>query len=316
MAAIPHEPAPAATDLSRSLAYLDVVGLVGAGALVAGVAALARRSKSPVRIALAALGAAATPIGLALRFGRRSGVSTEELHRALPGDGLVGDPQFVTDRALTIHAPVAAVWPWIVQMGYHRGGWYTNAALDRLIWHIDNPSEDRIVPEYQRLAVGDIVPDGPAGTAWWKVAALEPDRAVVYLDDAGSHIPGVSGSWAFVVDPLDAHTTRLHVRYRSTFCPTPRMVLLSRLLIGPADFVMIGQTLRGIKRRAERAVGAAGTGASWAARRSCRRVAATRSFTARSPSPTPAATCPPETGGTRATAPGRAVPGRRGYVGR
>jgi hypothetical protein len=85
------------------------------------------------------------------------------------------------------------------------------------------------------------------------VAALEPGRAVVYLDDAGSHIPGTVGSWAFVVEPLDERTTRMHVRYRSTFAPSLRMALLSRLLIGPADFVMIGQTLRGIKRRAERA---------------------------------------------------------------
>jgi hypothetical protein len=63
----------------------------------------------------------------------------------------------------------------------------------------------------------------------------------------------VVGSWAFVIDPLDELTTRLRVRYRSTFAPSLRLALLSRLLIGPADFVMIGQTLRGIKSRAERA---------------------------------------------------------------
>jgi hypothetical protein len=253
MATIANESTPAATDLSRSLAYLDVVGLIGAGALAAGVAAVARRSRAPARVALAAIGATAAPVALALRLGRRSGVTDEELRRPLPGDELVAEPRFVTDRAFTIHAPVSAVWPWIVQMGYHRGGWYTNATFDRLIWHIDNPSADRIVPEHQHLAVGDVVPDGPAGTAWWKVTALEPGRAVVYLDDTGSHVPGIVGSWAFVVEPLDNQTTRMQVRYRSTFAPSLRMALLSRLLIGPADFVMIGQTLRGIKRRAERA---------------------------------------------------------------
>lgn len=257
MAALPVEPSTGTADLSRSVAYLDLAGLVGAGALAAGVGVLARRSKAPARVALAAVAAVTAPLALALRLGRRSGVTAEELRRPLPGDDLIATPQFVTDRAYTIHAPASAVWPWIVQMGYHRGGWYTNEALDRLIWRIDNPSADRLVPEYQQLAVGDTVPDGPTGTAWWTVAALEPGRAVVYLDDTGSHIPGIVGSWSFVIEPIDERTSRLQVRYRSTFTPSLRLALLSRLLIGPADFVMIGQTLRGIKHRAERAVVAA-----------------------------------------------------------
>jgi hypothetical protein len=159
----------------------------------------------------------------------------------------------VTDRAITIHAPAQDIWPWIVQIGYHRGGWYTSRWLDRLMWHIDNPSADRIIPEFQQLRVGDVVPDGPPGTASFTVAAVETGRALVLLDDAGTHVPDTAFSWAFVLEPLDGRTTRVQVRTRGTYPPSPVLALLSRFVIGPADFVMVsGQMLRGIKRRSER----------------------------------------------------------------
>jgi hypothetical protein len=158
----------------------------------------------------------------------------------------------VTDRALTIEAPAAQIWPWIVQMGYHRGGWYTNRRLDTLLWHIDNPSVDHIIPDFQHLRVGAVVPDGPPGTAFFRVAALEPDRALVLLDDGGTHVPGTAFSWAFVLEPLTARSTRVQVRTRGTYAPSLLLALLSRLVVGPADYVMVsGQMLRGIKRRAE-----------------------------------------------------------------
>jgi hypothetical protein len=154
------------------------------------------------------LGALASALALVLRLGRRSGVTDEEMRRALSGDDLVPTPQFVMDRATTIHAPAQDIWPWVVQMGYHRAGWYTSFWLDKLLWRIDNPSVNRIIPDLQQLRVGDIVPDGPPGTAYFKVGALEPGRAIVYLDDKGTHVPGVVWSWAFVLDPVDGRTTR------------------------------------------------------------------------------------------------------------
>ena len=96
MAAAPSASSPTPANLSRSVAYLDVAGLVGAGVLVAGVAAAARRSAAPARVIFAALGAVATPLALALRLGQRSGVTAAELRRPLPGDDLVPIPRFVT----------------------------------------------------------------------------------------------------------------------------------------------------------------------------------------------------------------------------
>jgi hypothetical protein len=244
---------PALKDLSRAVAHVDVAVLLGTGILTGIVAVVARRAKKRApRLLIAVLGAMVAALALALRLGRRSGVTDAEVRRALPGDDLIADPGLVTDRAITIHAPAQDVWPWVVQMGYHRGGWYTSRWLDKLLWRIDNPSVDRIVPDLQELTVGDIVPDGPPGTAFFKVGVLESGHAIVYLDDAGTHVPGVVWSWAFVLDPIDGHATRTQVRTRATYKPSLVITLLARLIIGPSDFVMAGQVLRGIKRRAER----------------------------------------------------------------
>jgi hypothetical protein len=134
-------------------------------------------------------------VALAVRLGKRSGVTDEEVQRTLPGDDVIPNPRFITNHGITVRAPARDIWPWIVQMGYHRGGWYTSYWVDRLVWHIDNPSVDRIAPEFQDLCVGDVVPDGPPGTAYWKVARLEPGRVIVYLDEDGVHVPGVAVSW-------------------------------------------------------------------------------------------------------------------------
>src|SRR5690348_7641440 len=123
------------------------------------------------------------------RLAQRSGATSSEVNDTLPGDELVSDPQIQTTRAITIHAPVDAVWPWVAQVGYHRGGWYTNARLDKLFWRIDNPSADRILPEFQHVEVGDTVPDGPEGTARFTVAAITPGRLLALHDPDGTHIP-------------------------------------------------------------------------------------------------------------------------------
>jgi hypothetical protein len=238
-------------DLSRSVAHLDLAAAARVAGLVAGAVVLGRRvnvSRSSVLVSLATLASLGTVI---LRLGRRSGATDEEMHRSLAGDNVIPQSYTVTDRAITVKASVEEAWPWIVQMGYHRGGWYTSRWLDKLIWHIDNPSADRIVPEYQNVHVGDVIPDGEPGKAYFTVAALEQNRHIVYLDDAGSHVPGVTFSWAFVLRPLDESTTRIQVRWRNGPVSSPLLRGVVRLLVAPADFVMMNQVLGGIKRRAE-----------------------------------------------------------------
>src|SRR5512142_395007 len=105
------------------------------------------------------------------------GTNAEERDRVMPGDGVIDDPTDTTTHAVTIDAPPEDIWPWLVQMGYQRGGLYSYDFLDRLFGFIDRPSADRILPEFQSLAVGDKIALGPNEEL--TVALLEPLRALV-----------------------------------------------------------------------------------------------------------------------------------------
>ena len=103
--------------------------------------------------------------------------SAEERRRRLPGDELVPHPKLTITHAITVNAPPGAVWPWVIQMGSGRAGWY---AYD----HIDNagvPSARRIVLELQHLAVGDVMPWLPGAKDGFIVREVIPQRALVYV---------------------------------------------------------------------------------------------------------------------------------------
>ncbi len=224
----------------------------------------ARREGSTVRrVGLSAAGTYAAYLLYGLRHPTLllSGATPEEAARPLPGDELLPRPLAEATRAITIHASPAAIWPWLVQLGYGRAGWYS--------WYpLDNggvPSPDRIVPELQHLAVGDALPDGPEyreGYGIWRVVALEPERFLVVYSarhpftglEVDTSAPGagpyIASSWAFVLQPLGEQTTRLLVRVRASYAP--RLVgPLARLFFRPADTVMERTMLEGIKERAE-----------------------------------------------------------------
>ena len=95
----------------------------------------------------------------------------------MPGDCVVTLPSYETTLGVTIDAAPAAIWPWLVQMGYRRGGLYSYDWLDRLFGYLDAPSAERILPEWQHLAVGDEIPIGRGGG--FPVKAIEPFRSLV-----------------------------------------------------------------------------------------------------------------------------------------
>jgi hypothetical protein len=145
---------------------------------------------------------------------------------------------------VTIEAPAEAVWPWLVQMGQHRAGFYSYSWFENLFFtHMRNA--DRVVPEWQRLEVGERVWLHPKVSL--RVAAVEPGRHIVLEDD-----------WAFVLRPVDERTCRLIVRGRSGYTvPNLRLPLLNfvywRLIYEPLHFVMERGMMLGLKQRAERA---------------------------------------------------------------
>lgn len=197
------------------------------------------------------------------------GSTDDEARAALPGDEVVPQPAAQLTHAVTIHAPAAAVWPWLVQMGYGRAGWYTNVwwyrLVDRYIWQVDIPRVDRILPEFQRLALGDVIPDGPPGAAYWTVVGLEPERSLalfsithgtVWLPRALRDNPrlGIHAEtgWTFVLREPESGQTRLLLRTRVSASPVLYR-LLGVALLPLGDFVMARMLLRTIKRNVERA---------------------------------------------------------------
>lgn len=113
-------------------------------------------------------------------LGRTWGSTCEERRRYLPGDDLVKDPRLVTNHATTIEASAEDIWPWLVQMGWNRGGWYTYRWVDRFLFPENPRSADSILPEYQDLKVGDRIPDGPPeADCFYEVELLEPNKLLV-----------------------------------------------------------------------------------------------------------------------------------------
>ncbi|MFN8619285.1 MAG: hypothetical protein U0869_00890 [Chloroflexota bacterium] len=210
-----------------------------------------------------------------LRPMRRTwGIDPEESGRSLPGDGLVPEAGLVETRGITIDAPPSAVWPWLVQMGYGRGGWYSYDQMDN-----NAASADRILADYQSLVAGDVVPTWPGGG--FQVAEVDAGRSLVlYLDTAivkaqqaaaegavpeettkGLKAAGAMGdlampefkaSWTFHLEPVDAARTRVIERMRAwapDASPAQRLALPA---FGMGVFLMTRKQLLGLKARVER----------------------------------------------------------------
>ena len=180
--------------------------------------------------------------GLARGKLRNWGATRGEIARFFPGDELVPDATYVSTRAVTVDAPRAAVWPWLAQMGYKRGGLYSYDWLDRLFGYLDAPSADTVLPEFQYVKAGDTIPMGRGPS--WPVRVAEPERALV-LEPVEGRI-----TWSFYLLPHGDDETRLVTRVRSA----PPASLAERIttpFMNAAAFVMTRAMLLGIKRRAE-----------------------------------------------------------------
>ena len=224
--------------------------------------------------------AAASGAYLLRRLGQRWGASDDEVHRPMTGDELIAHPMIETTHAITVQASASEIWPWLVQMGMDRGGWYSDpewwdGLAERVLWSFlasdektgysirDEPSADRIIKKFQDLKVGDIVLDGPPGTAYFTVAALEKNRVLalysnshiryivphVLRDNPNVNIQG-EFSWVFILDEIETGATRLILRTRINYGPRLFRVL-TRPFFWPIDFVLARKTLRGIKWRVE-----------------------------------------------------------------
>jgi proline iminopeptidase len=190
----------------------------------------------------------------------RWGASDEEVRQQYPGAELIPGGRRGATMAVTIDAPSSRVWPWLVQMGCDRAGWYS---WDRL----DNggvPSAERIHPEWQDLAVGDRLASTPSGRAWFEVAALEPERFLALrapinlrggrpFDTAGPRPRAyVDALWGFQLKELPGRRTRLVVSGYASARPRFLQMIADLLFWEPAHWVMQTRQFANLKLRAER----------------------------------------------------------------
>ena len=170
------------------------------------------------------------------------GARPDEVLRKLPGDELLADAGIVSTRAITIDAPPAAVWPWLVQMGSGRGGVYTYDWIENL-FGLNMHSTRQILPQFQDVKAGDELPLGPGRPAM-QVAVLDPERTFTIRFADGNWV------WIFALFAEDGRT-RLISRNRITAPGAPPARLFSMLLMEPGSLIMERKMLLGIKQRAE-----------------------------------------------------------------
>jgi hypothetical protein len=197
----------------------------------------------PVATSVAIVAAAAVLRKRQLRWG----ATDAELTACRPGDELVPDPDLTATRAITIHAGADDVWPWIVQLGQGRGGFYSYDSLENLVG-CDIHSARQINPDWQRLDVGDAVRLAPEFAL--KVAVAKPPRTLVLR---GGVLPGTTVApydftWTFDLSPVSVSTTRLVVRERYAYTRWWARFLVEPLTV--VSFLMSRRMLCGIRDRA------------------------------------------------------------------
>jgi hypothetical protein len=178
------------------------------------------------------------------RWHLRWGASPDEIAEALPGDDFLPYAQYRSTRAITIDTPPEVVWPWLVQVGCRRAGFYSNDLLDNL----GHPSARTIVPELQHLEVGQWVPMSPSSTpsdvTAFKVHSFEVNRWLLWSKP--------DSTWTWQLTRTDSGGTRLVTRiHAARDWKHPLMAILSVALMEFGDFAMLRRMLRGIKERAE-----------------------------------------------------------------
>ena len=168
------------------------------------------------------------------------GADDQEITRYMVGDEFLIDPEFNTTRVVEIKAPPGEVWPWIVQMGMGRGGFYNFDMLDNL----GKPSADRIIPEYQNLKVGDLI------LPLLRVEIINPPKAMLwkFLKGAGGW---ENATWSWGLYETDDHNTRLVSRLRQKYYSNSFIESLMYGFQEVTEIFMMRTCLLGIKKRVE-----------------------------------------------------------------
>ena len=190
----------------------------------------------------------------------RYGATDAEVEGDYPAANVIPAGRRGATMATTIDALPSAVWPWLVQMGCDRAGWYSWDRLD----NGGKPSSDRIHPEWQEISLGDRMASLPDGSAWFEVAALERERFLglrATLDLRGRPLapdgpkPRIytDSLWCFLLSELPGGRTRLVISGYDGSAPRPLHAVLNFLLWEPAHWIMQTRQWSNLRRRVEAA---------------------------------------------------------------
>jgi uncharacterized protein YndB with AHSA1/START domain len=232
---------------------------IGSGYADASKTRSAARAMTPARklstlVGLAVVGCAVAVRPLILRWG----ATGEAVRQPYPGAEISPGGSRGATMAVTIDAPPAQVWPWLVQMGCDRAGWYSWDRLD----NGGSRSAERIHPEWQRISIGDHLASKPDGSTWFEVAALEPQRFLALRAslDLGGH-PFDSGGvrprhftdsvWCFLLKKMPGNSTRVVVSGYATGRPRSLHTISNVLFWEPAHFIMQTRQFANLRRLAE-----------------------------------------------------------------
>lgn len=190
---------------------------------------------------------------------RNWGVTRDEVGLTLPGDDIVPEPKSQITIAISVHKAPGALWPWIIQLGSRRAGWYSYDLLDNSGY----PSAGSILPEYQHLDTGDLIYATRGGAVAYPVATVKPERHLILggtVDTASGKLARAddprlekyfSGSLSFLLADTGRTTTRFIVRQRLDWNDSFFNTISYRVFLEPVSFVMGRKMVREIKRRAE-----------------------------------------------------------------
>lgn len=190
----------------------------------------------------------------------RWGATDAEAKEHLTGDDLTPSAKLQTTHAITINAPLTDVWPWLLQIGQGRGGFYSYDWIENLLG-LKMRNANEIKPELQEMHAADQVPLSPDGKTALPIDILIPRRTIVMHTEGGDLTPFAvmqpglyrSLTWSFHVRKIDDNTTRLIERTRADWKESVWNRFIVRAYSEPGAFVMQRAMLLGIKERAENA---------------------------------------------------------------
>jgi hypothetical protein len=188
-------------------------------------------------------------IGSVSWLSRRSGVSSYDLSRHMPGDDLVEVPNLICDRAVIIDASAQELWPWIAQLGKKRAGWYAPRWLELIVgWPKSKRGARKVLREFQSPQIGEVLPDWGGGGL--RPVQISVDSTLVYQGVRPPFDPSARPqfSWTHVIEPVDDFHCRYYLRLRGRI-GGPKFLAPLRILGGFFDYVTVAVMFAGLKER-------------------------------------------------------------------